>query len=106
MSKAERKRIAAQFDMRCSYCGIWFTRKKHRVTMDHVVPRAKGGLTEEQNLRPACLTCNSVKGDRTVEEFMSMIWTIVIHTGIRVRLKELVRMRGCGPQPCPFGGSW
>lgn len=106
MSKAERNRIAARFDMRCPYCGRWFTRKKHRVTMDHIVPKAKGGITHELNLRPACPSCNSAKADRTVEEFMAMIWTLVIHNKSRWEFGRLIRSRGCGPIPCPFGGNW
>ena len=33
--------------------------------IDHLVPEAQGGLTEEGNLWLACSACNTFKGDRT-----------------------------------------
>ncbi|WP_143962274.1 HNH endonuclease [Litoribacter populi] len=47
----------------CQYCGS----SKH-LTIDHVVPRSKGGKTEWKNLVTACHRCNTQKGDRTVEQ--------------------------------------
>ena len=32
--------------------------------IDHIVPRNKGGLNEESNLRVLCFSCNSAKGDK------------------------------------------
>jgi hypothetical protein len=32
-----------------------------KATLDHVVPKAKGGLTVKENLIPACLACNAIK---------------------------------------------
>lgn len=40
----------------CAYCG------KPARSLDHVVPRHKGGLTVIENLIPACLSCNGNKG--------------------------------------------
>lgn len=46
---------------RCYYC------KKRRVlTLDHVLPLTKGGLHVEQNIVPACKSCNSRKNNRLV----------------------------------------
>lgn len=41
----------------CHYCPAEAT------TRDHVVPEARGGLTTWWNLVPACMPCNSTKGD-------------------------------------------
>jgi hypothetical protein len=46
----------------CVYCG------KEGLTIDHVVPRAQGGLTTSKNCVTACKSCNSKKADRTPEE--------------------------------------
>jgi 5-methylcytosine-specific restriction endonuclease McrA len=47
----------------CQYCGS--TRK---LTLDHVLPRSRGGRHTWDNIVAACETCNGKKGDRTPEE--------------------------------------
>jgi 5-methylcytosine-specific restriction endonuclease McrA len=47
----------------CQYCG-----SKQNLTLDHVIPRARGGKDTWENLVAACVGCNNRKGDRTVEE--------------------------------------
>ena len=47
-------------DFKCQYCG-----RKHPsegLTFDHVIPRARGGLTNWENIVAACVPCNSRKG--------------------------------------------
>lgn len=48
---------------RCRYCG-----STERLSIDHVVPRCRGGRDDASNLVVACLTCNSKKGGRTPAE--------------------------------------
>lgn len=51
----------------CHYCGT--TRGPfHR---DHVFPRSHGGSDDPENIVIACQSCNSAKGDRTPEEWLS-----------------------------------
>lgn len=52
---------------RCGYCGDAAT------TIDHVVPRSRGGGDSWENLIACCLTCNNLKGDRTPRE---MGWSL------------------------------
>lgn len=42
---------------RCSYCG-----SEDELQIDHIIPVAKGGETEEGNLQPLCRPCNIKKG--------------------------------------------
>ncbi|MEG4999135.1 HNH endonuclease [Microcoleus sp. B4-D4] len=44
----------------CQYCG-----SNRQLTLDHVMPRSKGGLHTWDNVVTACEGCNSRKGDRT-----------------------------------------
>jgi 5-methylcytosine-specific restriction endonuclease McrA len=46
----------------CAYCG------KAASTIDHVVPRSRGGEDSWENLVACCLRCNNLKGDRTPGE--------------------------------------
>lgn len=47
----------------CSYCGIAAVEE-----VDHIVPLARGGTNEIDNLAPACHSCNSIKSDRLLSE--------------------------------------
>jgi hypothetical protein len=59
-----RGAIFAAWDHSCAYCG------EHADTLDHVVPRIKGGLTVRNNLVPACQRCNGVKSDADWQEWL------------------------------------
>lgn len=50
----------------CQYCGAQPGRAK--LTLDHVVPKARGGQTTWDNVVAACGDCNHAKRDRTPEE--------------------------------------
>ena len=44
-------------------------------TIDHVIPRSRGGADSWENLVACCLRCNNIKGDRTPQE---MGWSLRI----------------------------
>lgn len=58
-----RKALFARDDWKCLYCG-----SSSSLTVDHVVPRSRGGEHEWENLATACGACNHRKGDRGVKE--------------------------------------
>lgn len=62
--KLTRREILARDDHRCQYCG------KHGsdLTIDHVIPRHRGGQHTWVNVVTACKTCNHRKGGRTAAE--------------------------------------
>jgi 5-methylcytosine-specific restriction endonuclease McrA len=47
----------------CQYCG-----STRNLTLDHVIPRSKGGKHSWDNVVIACERCNAKKGDRTPEQ--------------------------------------
>jgi 5-methylcytosine-specific restriction endonuclease McrA len=53
-----RDQILLAWDWACAYCKEPLGRS---ATLDHVVPKVKGGATERQNLVACCLACNSFK---------------------------------------------
>ncbi len=65
---ALRRKVATQARLRCGYCltaeGIAGT----PMEIEHLVPEALGGATEEENLWLACSLCNRHKGCRTTAE--------------------------------------
>jgi 5-methylcytosine-specific restriction endonuclease McrA len=50
----------------CQYCGA--TPGRHNLTVDHVLPRSRGGQHSWHNLVTACNNCNQKKGSLTPEE--------------------------------------
>src|SRR5690606_27562949 len=58
-----RASLLRRDEHRCQYCGG--RPPSSQLTIDHVVPRARGGRTSWDNCVAACVRCNSRKGDRT-----------------------------------------
>lgn len=49
----------------CQYCDSRVT--LNSVTMDHVIPSSKGGLTNWENIVASCITCNQNKSDKLIK---------------------------------------
>ena len=62
VAPVSRRAIFARDNHRCQYCG------NHADSIDHVVPRSRGGRDVWDNLAAACRSCNSAKRDRTPDE--------------------------------------
>ncbi|MEL0041039.1 MAG: HNH endonuclease, partial [Ilumatobacter sp.] len=71
-----RRAVFARDDHTCQYCG------GPADSIDHVLPRSRGGGHDWENLVAACRRCNLAKRDRTPEE-----------AGMRLRRP------GCPPRP-------
>lgn len=56
---------------RCEYCGSQVIPQD--LTMDHVVPLARGGRTTKGNVVPACKTCNNAK-----KQLLPMEWEVYL----------------------------
>ncbi len=62
--KLTRREVFARDRHTCQYCGD----TSRDLTIDHVVPKHRGGRHEWENLVAACRTCNHRKGAKTVIE--------------------------------------
>lgn len=56
----------------CQFCGDM----EGPLTIDHVMPRSRGGMTSWENCVAACLRCNHRKGNRTPEEAQMRLRTV------------------------------
>ncbi len=85
-----RKAVFARDGGRCVYCGSAAT------SIDHVVPRSRGGAHTWDNVVAACGRCNHAKADRSVAELgwrlgntphapKGMAWRVLGHRSIDPR---------------------
>lgn len=61
-----RRALLMRDDYTCQYCGS--QPGKEQLTMDHIMPRSRGGRTDWENVITACAPCNRRKSNRTPEE--------------------------------------
>jgi len=61
-----RRTVLARDQYTCQYCGAQPV--KGRLTLDHVLPRSRGGEHAWENVVTACVPCNQRKRDRTLQE--------------------------------------
>ena len=59
-----RKNILQRDNYHCQYCGS----NEKKLSIDHVIPRSRGGDDSWENVITACLPCNLFKGNRTPKE--------------------------------------
>jgi 5-methylcytosine-specific restriction endonuclease McrA len=64
--KFNRRNIYARDGNRCQYCGKRFPTAE--LSLDHVMPRSRGGKSTWENIVCACLKCNVKKGGQTPDE--------------------------------------
>ena len=57
--KITRRAVFARDSWTCQYCG-----SRSNLTVDHVIPRSKGGTSSWENIVASCAPCNRRKGDR------------------------------------------
>ena len=59
-----RQQIKEEWGYECAYCG-----SKDKLTIDHIVPKAKGGVDFTKNLLCACHKCNQDKSYTPMEDW-------------------------------------
>ena len=89
-----RKNILLRDRNTCQYCGEAF--QPGDLTLDHVVPRSRGGNSTWENLVACCHSCNRRKGNRLLTEMDDMILSreprpFSLHTS-----RQIMRMLGRG----------
>jgi 5-methylcytosine-specific restriction endonuclease McrA len=62
--KITRRAVLARDSWTCQYCGS----TKSGLTVDHVIPRSRGGDSTWENIVAACASCNRKKGNRLPRE--------------------------------------
>lgn len=90
--KFNRRNIFARDANRCQYCGRRFPTSE--LSLDHVVPRSRGGQTTWSNIVCACTNCNARKGGKLpVEAHMRLI-----QKPYRPKSSPIVRIKVASPR--------
>jgi 5-methylcytosine-specific restriction endonuclease McrA len=62
--KLTRREIFIRDDYTCQYCGV----RSNDLTIDHIIPRSRGGGHSWDNLVSACRPCNHRKGGKLLQD--------------------------------------
>lgn len=69
--KLRKKQYGSCFYCKCFVCmNLGFD---NTITIDHVIPKSKGGTRLIENMVGACMLCNNIKQDMSVNEFMKLL---------------------------------
>lgn len=74
ISNPSRAMIYARDQNKCQYCGA-----TRRLTIDHIIPKSRGGDNSWLNMVVACSSCNTKKGNKLLE-----------HTGMKLMRKPFI----------------
>jgi 5-methylcytosine-specific restriction endonuclease McrA len=85
-SSMKRLRIYMRDKFRCQYCGE--KKPGSELTLDHILPRSRGGDNSPVNVVTACVACNNRKGNRTPAEARMPLLTS--QSALRVKLERVV----------------
>jgi len=72
-----RRNVFMRDNYRCGYCGEQHVLSE--LTLDHVIPRSKGGGSTWNNVTTACIGCNQKKGSSSLKELRTL--------GIRLKVQ-------------------
>ena len=80
-NQRDRARQRSLGGPRCVYCG------RIAETVDHVIPKSRGGTGEENKVR-ACVRCNGMKSDMTPYEWVQAMKEVIAYIEAHHTVKE------------------
>lgn len=98
--KFSKLNVCLRDDFTCQYCGVRLPMSA--LNYDHVVPRARGGKTEWENIVMACFPCNQQKGMLTVVEAGMRLLKVPIRPNVLPMRGPVVDALRAPPEWAPF----
>lgn len=80
-----KRNVLIRDGFRCAYCGA----RHGRLTIDHIIPRSRGGKDNFENCVACCKRCNNHKGSKTPREAGMRL----IRKPYQPTISEFLRMR-------------
>lgn len=101
-SKEIREDIYKSLNGRCAYCGELI--HYNSMHMEHVYPLGQNGADRIENLLPSCPDCDTLKDNRNLEEFRSLLENLTdeILKDNRYRVAEKFGLIKLHPRPVKF----
>ena len=65
----EWETLKAQYNWTCYFCEK--CEPEITLTEDHIIPLSRGGTDNIENIQPLCVSCNSKKGTKTIQEWIA-----------------------------------
>jgi len=90
--KFNRRNLFARDDSRCQYCGRRFPTME--LSLDHVVPRSRGGISTWTNVVCSCTRCNARKGGRLPRE----AGMTLVRAPVKPRSSPVVQLKIASPK--------
>lgn len=84
-----KRNILVRDNYQCQYCGKQFTYGSKSITLDHIVPRSKGGNTSWLNCVASCKKCNESKGSKKLSE----VKMVLLKKPIKPTIGEFIQTR-------------
>ncbi len=98
LTKKERQHVYDKYNGHCAYCGCELTIKEMQV--DHIEPMywemyyGDKNLDRMSNYNPSCRMCNFYKGTNTLEQFRTLIETIIERLGRQMFIFKVAQKYG------------
>lgn len=88
----DEKRLAIYLrdGLACAYCGAT-VEDGAQLSLDHLLPRSKGGSNKADNLVTCCTRCNSSRGNRSVRAFCRAVADYLNHGAVGATIESHVR---------------
>ena len=74
---------------KCIYCG-----SDKNLTLDHVIPKSRGGKNNWKNLATCCRKCNRLKDDSSVDEFLETTGYVMSHKPFKPNYAQFIKKMG------------
>jgi 5-methylcytosine-specific restriction endonuclease McrA len=65
-ARFSRKNVWVRDEGKCQYCGVHVSPDSY--TLDHIIPKTRGGTTNWNNIVTCCSPCNQKKGDKSLQQ--------------------------------------
>ena len=85
-----KKNVIARDNSKCAYCGSY----KKSLTIDHIIPKSRGGTSTFENCVASCRTCNAGKRNLTPKEAQMSLTVIPYHPTISEFLRIKAEQMG------------
>ena len=102
--RERRLAIYLRDGLACCYCGSGLEDNGTTLSLDHIIPVVHGGNNRSPNLVTSCRKCNSVRGNRALEDFAQAVASY-LNRGVTAR-DIIDHVQACANRPLDMRPVW